>query len=213
MAAIDAEVGIRGKNDGIGKHLSHSHETGVGEAMGMLAYLPKSLSTDSTSLSRSKAASKARRRRSAPSPGAPRAPRRWNASERTASQVRQGGAWRGACITAQAQCTSRRLSRATKKPASTRTFLAIPRCPQVSFLARAQIGWQAVHRPDKVGDRLDRRRVPPSTSGGALQALAHDIGLRTFAPVGFRLNLCYQGLRQSYRESLHWGSVLRLSQL
>ena len=34
MAAIDAEVGIRGKNNGIGKYLGHPHEAGVGEAHG-----------------------------------------------------------------------------------------------------------------------------------------------------------------------------------
>jgi hypothetical protein len=34
MAAIDAEVGIRGKYDGIGKCFGHPHETGISEAHG-----------------------------------------------------------------------------------------------------------------------------------------------------------------------------------
>jgi hypothetical protein len=92
-------------------------------------------------------------------------------------------------------------------------LLAIARCPQVLFFARAQIGRQAVHRPYQIGDRLDRRRMPPSTSGRALQALAHDVGFRTFSPAGVRLDLGDQRLRQSYRESLHLSSVLRRRRL
>src|ERR1035437_9418523 len=57
--------------------------------MGTSAYFSKSLSTGSTSLSRLKAAIRARRRSSPLTAGAPRAPRRWMASGRTASQARQ----------------------------------------------------------------------------------------------------------------------------
>ena len=34
MAAIDAEIGIRGKYDGIGKCFGHTHQAGIGEAHG-----------------------------------------------------------------------------------------------------------------------------------------------------------------------------------
>ena len=124
--------------------------------MGTSAYFCRSLRTDSTSLSRSKAAIKARRRSSSLSPGAPRAPRRWNASDRTASQVRQGGAWPGASVTAHWWWESRRLSKATKKPASTRTFLAIARGFQVALFSRAQVGGQTFHRADQIGDGIKR---------------------------------------------------------
>ena len=37
MAPIDAEVGIRGKYNGIGKCFGHTHESGIGEAHGDIA--------------------------------------------------------------------------------------------------------------------------------------------------------------------------------
>src|SRR4029077_6311446 len=160
--------------------------------MGTSAYFCKSLSTDSTSLSRSKAAIRARRRSSALSPGDPRAPRRWKASDKTASQVRHGGARPGAWVTVHWWCESRRLSKATKKPASTSTFLAIARSFQVSLLSCTQVGWQAVHRADEIGNALKRRGLTPFGSRGALQALAHDVGLRTPAPARFSLDLGYE---------------------
>src|SRR5438094_500788 len=166
--------------------------------MGTFAYFCKSLSTDSTSLSRLKAAIRARRRSSPPSPGAPRAPRRWMASDRTASQVRQGGAWPGACVTAHWGWESRRLSKATRKPASTSTFLAIARGFQVSLLSCAQVGRQAVDRADEIGNGIKQCGLMPCGWRSALQALAHDIGLRTPAPARFHLDLGCQRLGQSY---------------
>ena len=166
--------------------------------MGTFAYFCKSFSTDSQSLSRSKAAIRARRRSSSLSPGAPRAPSRSKASDRTASQVRQGGAWPGACVTAHWWCESRRLSKATKKPASTSMFLAIARGVQVALCSRAQVGRQAVHGADEIGNGIKRRGLTSFFwSSGALQALAHDIGLRTPAPARFRLDLGYEQLGQS----------------
>src|SRR3972149_6901169 len=166
--------------------------------MGTSAYFCNSLSTDSTSLSRSKATIRARRRSSALSPGAPRAPRRWKASDRTASQVRQGGAWPGACVTAHGWWESRRLSRATRKPASTSTFLAIARGFQVSLLSCAQVGRQAFDRANEIGNGIKRRGLTPCGSSGALQALANYVGLRTPAPARFHLDLGYERLGQSY---------------
>jgi len=166
--------------------------------IGTSAYFCKSLSTDSTSLSRSKAAIRARRRSSALSPGAPRAPRRWKASDRTASQVRQGGAWLGACVTAHWWWKSRRLSKATRKPASTSAFLAIARSFQVSLLSCAQVGRQAVHRADEICNGVKRRGLTSFRSSGALQALANHVGLRTLAPARFRLDVGDERLGQSY---------------
>lgn len=177
--------------------------------MGTSAYFCKRLSTDSTLLSRSKAAITARRRSRALSAGAPRAPRRWKASERTASQVRQGGGWPGACVAAHWWWESRRLSKATKKPASTSTFLAIARSFQVALLSCAQIGRQAVQRADQIGNGSKRRGLTPSGSSGALQALANDVGLRTPAVARFDLDLGYERLGQSYGKSFHTISVLR----
>jgi len=164
--------------------------------MGTSAYFCNSLSTDSTSLSRSKAAITARRRSSALTPGAPREPRMWKASDRTASQVRQGGAWPGACVSAHRWWASRRLSKATKKPASTSTFLAITRFFQIAFLSRAQVSRQAVHRADQIGNRVNRRGPMPFGSSSALQALANDVGFRTLAPARFHLDLGYERLGQ-----------------
>jgi hypothetical protein len=178
----------------------------------MSEYFCKSLSTGSTSLSRLKATSNARRRRIALSPGVPRAPRRWKASDRTASQVRQGRAWRGACITAHGWCESWRLSRATKKPASTSTFLAIARGFQIVLLARAEVGWQAIHRADQIGDGINRGGLTPRGLSGALQALADNVGLRTLASARFCLDLRHEGLRQSYGDSFHVRIVLRSRQ-
>jgi hypothetical protein len=91
------------------------------------------------------------------------------------------------------------LSKATKKPASTSTLLAIARGFQVSLLSCAQVGRQAVDRADKIGDRIKRRGPTPCGSRGALQAFANDVGLRTLTRARFRLDLSYYGLRQAYR--------------
>ena len=50
-------------------------------------------------------------------------------------------------------------------------------------------------------------------SGATLEPFANYIRLRDPAPVRFRLNVRYQWLRQSYRESLHETSVLHLWQM
>src|SRR5450759_775558 len=162
--------------------------------MGTSAYFCKSFSTGSTSLSRLKAAIRARRRSSPPIPGAPCAPRRWMASDRTSSQVCQGGTWLGAWVTAHWWWESRRLSKATRKPASTRTFLAIARGFQVSLLSRAQVGRQALDRADEIGNGIEHRGLTSRGFCGALQALANDVRLRTPAPARFRLDLGYQRL-------------------
>jgi hypothetical protein len=49
--------------------------------------------------------------------------------------------------------------------------------------------------------------------GRTLEPLANYIRLRDPAPARFRLNVRYQWLRQSYRESLHETSVLHLWQM
>src|ERR1035437_115959 len=171
--------------------------------MGTSAYFSKSLSTGSPSWSRLKPAVRARRRSSPLTAGAPRAPRRWMASDRTASQVRQGGAWSGACVTAHWWWESQRLSKATRKPASTSTFLAIARGFQVSLLSCARVGRQAVDRADEIANGIKQCGLMPCGWSNALQALAHDIGLRTPTPARFHLDLGYQRLGQSYGLSLH----------
>ncbi|MEE9596324.1 MAG: hypothetical protein V3V96_06060, partial [Acidiferrobacterales bacterium] len=123
--------------------------------------------------------------------------------------MRQGGAWPGACVAAHWWWESRRLSKATKKPASTSTFLAIARSFQVALLSCAQIGRQAVQRADQIGNGSKRRGLTPSGSSGALQALANDVGLRTPAVARFDLDLGYERLGQSYGKSFHTISVLR----
>src|ERR1039457_2827555 len=145
--------------------------------MGTSAYFCKSFSTDSTSLSRLKTAISARRRSSPLSPGNPCAPRRWTVSDKTASQVRQGGGWPGACVTAHWWWESRRLSKATRKTASTSTFLAIALALQISLLAGAQAGGKAVDRADEIGNGIKQCGLMPCGPSGALQALTHDIGL------------------------------------
>ena len=49
--------------------------------------------------------------------------------------------------------------------------------------------------------------------GRTLEPFANYIRLRDLAPARFRLNVRYQRLRQSYRESLHATSVLHLWQM
>jgi hypothetical protein len=49
--------------------------------------------------------------------------------------------------------------------------------------------------------------------GRTLEPFANYIRLRDPAPARFRLNVRYQWLRQSYRESLHETSVLHLWQM
>jgi hypothetical protein len=133
-------------------------------------------------------------------------------SRKSTRGCQQGGAWPGACVTAHWWWESRRLSKATTKPASTSTFLAIARGFQVSLLSCAQVGRQAVDRADEIGNGIKRRGLTPCGSSGALQALAHDVGLRTPAPARFHLDLGYERLRQAYGQSFHLSSVLRYRQ-
>ena len=49
--------------------------------------------------------------------------------------------------------------------------------------------------------------------GRTLEPFANYIRLRDSTSVRFRLNVRHQGLRQSYRESLHETSVLHLWQM
>ncbi len=141
------------------------------------AYFRMSFSTDSSSLASLKATGTARRPSSALSADAPAVPRRWKASDKTASHVAQGGAGRGVCATAQGVWESRRLSSATTKPASRSTFPAIARGLQVVLLAGAQIGRQAVHRADEIRDSSERHSRSLRWSDGMLQPLANDIRL------------------------------------
>src|SRR5690348_514677 len=82
---------------------------------------------------------------------APRGPSKKNASDNTASQVFQGGGWRAPVEAAQRWLTSERRSRATRKPASTRTLAAIAGGLEVALLVRAHIGWPACDRADQIG--------------------------------------------------------------
>ncbi len=89
-------------------------------------------------------------------------------------------------------------SKTTRKPASTSTFLAIARGFQVSLLSCAQAGRQAVDRADEIGPGIQWCGLMRCGWSSALQALAHDIGLRTPAPARFHLDLGYQRLGQAY---------------
>src|SRR3989442_8931985 len=152
-----------------------------GRLIGTSAYLSKSFNTGSTSAPSSNAGTTARRRRSAVSGRALRAPRRWNASDRTASHVFQGGGKRDSWAAAQPWLPSRRLSRATRKPASTRTLPAIAGRPQIRPLPLAQVGWQPIDAADEIGDGVERRGPSAPRSTGEAQALAHDVGFRELA--------------------------------
>src|SRR5437660_517218 len=166
--------------------------------MGTSVYFCMSFSTGSRSFASSKATSKERRRRSALRPGVPRAPSRWKASDKAASHVVQGGACCGADVTAHWWWVSRRLSSATTKPASTRTFPAIAGGAQITPLLRTQVGRQAIHRSDEIGDGVECCRPAPFRSGYELQPFANDVRLRDLASTRFRLDICDKGLRQAH---------------
>ena len=109
--------------------------------IGMLEYFSISFVTGARWSMNWKPITRALRRSIAPTAGAPFCPRRWYASERTASQVDQGGGKSDARRAAHWWQESRLLSKATTKPASTRTFLAITGASQMGLLARSQIAW------------------------------------------------------------------------
>src|SRR3984893_3006688 len=129
--------------------------------IGTLEYFSISFTTGSTFSASAKETSTAWRRNSAPRLGAPRSPRRWKASDKTASHVDQGGGNSEACVTAHWWCVSRLLSRATRKPASTRMFLAITGRMQILLLTGTQVCWQTVHRPDEIGDGVQGSGATP----------------------------------------------------
>src|SRR5713101_8490749 len=170
--------------------------------IGTSEYFSSSFTTGSTLPASAKATSRARRRSSAPRLGAPRPPRRWKDSDSAASQVDQGGGSSEAWITAHSWYLSRLLSSATTNPASTRTFLAITRALQVLLLTGSEVGRQAIHGSDEIGDGIEGRRASP-LAASALEPFANYIGLRDLAPARFRLDVCHQWLGQSYGESLH----------
>src|SRR3989475_6492064 len=145
--------------------------------IGTLAYFCMRARTRSSSSPRSKATTTAPRRRIAARLGRPRDPTRWNASDRAASQVFQGGARRGDWAAAHGWWRSRRLSRAIRKPASTSTLPAIARALQICLLLPTQIGWEPIHGADEIGDD-GRRHAPRASSTGEGQALPNDIGFR-----------------------------------
>src|SRR6185295_14230085 len=169
--------------------------------IGTPAYLPMSINTGSICSPRSKPTTTARRVRSAASGAPPRAPRRWNASDKTASQVRQGGGCPDERVAAQPWCASRRLSRATRKPASTRTLPAIAGRLEIRFLPPAQVDRQAAHRPDEIGDGVERRGAPAPR--GDAQTFPHDVGFREVAPARLGLDFGDERLGQPHRECFH----------
>src|SRR6266481_2014677 len=180
--------------------------------IGTSEYFSSSFTTGSTLPASSKATSRARRRSNAPRLGAPRPPRRWKDSDSAASQVDQGGGSSEAWITAHSWYLSRLLSSATTNPASTRTFLAITSVLQALFLAGSEVGRQAIHGADEIGDGIEGRHASP-LAASALEPFAYYVGLRDLAPARFRLDVGHQGLGQSYGESLHCLSVLHIRQL
>ena len=69
---------------------------------------------------------------------------------------------------------------------------------QIPFGSCAQVGRQAVHGADEIGNRIKRRGPTPCRAGGALQPLANDVGLRTPTPARFQLDLGDEQFGQSY---------------
>src|SRR5262249_6619041 len=100
MAAIDAEVGSVVSTRGSESVSLIRTRHASARLIGKLAYFCNSFSTDSRSSFKSKIGSTARRCSRALSTGIPRAPTRRNASDNTTSEVRQGGAYWVARVTA-----------------------------------------------------------------------------------------------------------------
>src|SRR5271168_699000 len=177
--------------------------------IGTSEYFSMSLMTGSTCAASSKFTERARRRKRAVRLGAPRPPIRWKASDRAASHVDHGGGNSEAWATAHSWCVSRPLSSAITKPASTRTFLAITRGPQMLLLARSQAGRQAFHRSDEIGDGIERRRAA-ALARRALQPLANHVGLRDPAPARFCVDICHERLGQSHGQGPHESDCITL---
>lgn len=161
-------------------------------AIGTFEYLSRRVKTGSRCSVKSNATARASRRRSSPRLGTASWPARWYASERTASQVAQGGGNSAACVAAHSLCVSRFRIRATRKPESTRTVVAIAGNTQIVFFASRQIrGQVVVHRADKVGDSFKRRTLAAPTRRG-LETFANNVRLRDSSLAGFGLDLSRQ---------------------
>jgi hypothetical protein len=97
VAAIDPKVGIDGQQQGIRQDLRHSHQAGIARLIGRVSYFFMSARVESTSSASPTAMTTDRRRASAAKAGAPRLPRRQNASDKAASHVFHGREERAAC--------------------------------------------------------------------------------------------------------------------
>src|SRR5262245_14729791 len=162
----------------------------------MVAYFAISLSSGGISLPAANAQVAARRSSSARSPREPAGPNSLNASATEASQVAQGGGRRAACAAAQSWFTSRLLSSATRKPASTITLAAMVGSP-----ALAQVARQPFDRADQVGNLVESRGA--TLADGASEALPHHIGFRNRAPARFGLDFGDERVGQADSENLH----------
>src|SRR5262245_11906602 len=165
----------------------------------MVACFAISLSSGVISLLAENAQVAARRSSSARSPPAPPGPNSLNASATEASQVLQGGGRRVAWAAAQSWFTSRLLSSATRKPASTITLAAMIGSP-----ALAQVAWQPFDRADEVGDLVERGGAALADRAG--EALSHHIGFRDHAPARLGLDLDNERVGQADCENLHGAS-------
>ena len=77
------------------------------------------------------------------------------------------------------------------------------------LLPCAQIGGQTSYRADEIGNGAELRRSAPLGAADLLQALADDVGFRTFAPAGFSFDFRDKRLRQSDGDRFHARSVLQ----
>jgi hypothetical protein len=66
------------------------------------------------------------------------------------------------------------------------------------LLSSAQVRWQAFDGADEIGDGIKHCGLMLCGWSSALQAVAHDVGLRTPAPARFHFDLGYQRLGQPY---------------
>ena len=176
VAAVDAKVRIGGQQKRVVKRFRHAHQAGIGQAHRSIGIFPDEFQRPFKVPVEVEGGRHGTALRSADSAGQPWTPSRWKVSDSTASHVLQGG---GKCCdstTAHSWLPSRRLSSATRNPASTRTFLAVTAAPEVALCSRTQVGRQAVDGPDQIGDRVKRRNPSAAGSNGAAQSFANDIG-------------------------------------
>src|SRR5712671_1915558 len=176
--------------------------------IGTPAYFSDSLSTASRSSQNRKTQQTAPRRSREIRPCPPGLPSRWNASDRTASQVPHGGGRRAASATDQRWLPSVRLSSATRKPVSTRTLGAIMGRLQVTLGACAHVRRQPVDRTNKVGNGIERVGLLLIGSRLARQSFTHHVGLRQLAAARLGFDLRDQRLGQADGQGLHLINVL-----